>query len=106
MFFEKQNNYLKRKKDKKMKEPRKKKDRLKYLMKKAVQQLSSKERKELKQLQGEMKKHRKHILLGYNILIFNKIIKNKIHTHFKKTIKKAVGPQRCQRGQLGTCTCI
>ena len=53
MFCEKQNNYLK---SKKMKESRKKKDRLKYLMKKAVQQLSSKERKELKQLQGEMKK--------------------------------------------------
>ena len=53
MFCEKQNNYLKRKK---MNESRKKKDCLKYLMKKAVQQLSSKERKELKQLQGEMKK--------------------------------------------------
>ena len=53
MICEKQNNYLKRKK---MKESRKKKDRLKYLMKKAVQQLSSKERKELKQLQGEMRK--------------------------------------------------
>ena len=53
MFCEKQNNYLKRKK---IKESRKKKDRLKYLMKKVVQQLSSKERKELKQLQGEMRK--------------------------------------------------
>ena len=38
MFCEKQNNYLKRKK---MKESRKKKDRLKYLMKKLCSRLAA-----------------------------------------------------------------
>ena len=56
MFYERQQNYLKRKNIPKMKEARKKKDRLKYLVKKAIKQLSSKEKKELKQLQEEIKK--------------------------------------------------
>ena len=50
MFYERQKNYLKRKRNQK-------KERLKYLLKKKTMKLlSRKEQKELKQLQEDMKK--------------------------------------------------
>ena len=58
MYSDRQNSYLKREKDKTNKKHRKKKDRLKYLLKKAIKQLLSwKENTELKELQREMKKN-------------------------------------------------
>ena len=57
MYSDRQNSYLKRGKDKTNKKHRKKKDRLKYLLKKAIKQLSWKENTELKELQREMKKN-------------------------------------------------
>ena len=54
MYFERQNNYLKRKKSQKMKKLRKKKDRLKYLWKKTAKVLTSKERQETGKLEKEL----------------------------------------------------
>ena len=54
MYIERQNNYLKRKKAQKMKELRKKKDRLKYLWKKTAKVLTSKERQETRKLEKEL----------------------------------------------------
>ena len=57
MFIDKQNKYLKKKKDKLAAERKKKSNRLLYLEKKLLNQLlSSKEKKEMKQLKAELRK--------------------------------------------------
>ena len=58
MFVERQNKYLKKKKEKVAVERKKKTNRLSYLEKKMTKQLlSSKERKEMKALKAELRKN-------------------------------------------------